>query len=488
MRRLVSSLLVLFLIPIPFVAGDPPSTEDPSAPARPNVLIIVTDDHRKNGTLEFMPKTMKWFRDEGREFSEGYTIDPICCPARAGVWTGQYTQNHNVITTADAGIVDEDGSIQRYVHDAGYKTAAFGKFFNSYPLTRTPKHFDDWAFHASGYTQVRFNDHGVQRTVPLSQLFIRERALGFLATTESNDTQPWYLYLAPYAPHGPWIPEQKYANEIFPPWLGNPATLDVDRSDKPNYIQTTVPLVSAAAGVPHERLPESVSTLTSVATSVPFDRQTYLRPLLTVDDNVDMIMTQLAAQGELNNTIAFFFSDQGYLWGEHGWYNKVVPYTHAIEIPFFVRYPGVVPAGTVPDRIASQVDVLPTILDAADLPANATKNHDGRSLLNDSWERPFAFAEFWTQGIPAGNAVPHWATIRSKDWQYVEYYTGNQRVNPTVSFREYYDLTTDPWQLENRFSPLNILSPVEAARASALHDMLQATRLCRGTTGANPCP
>ncbi|HLE96232.1 MAG TPA: sulfatase-like hydrolase/transferase, partial [Candidatus Thermoplasmatota archaeon] len=343
MQRTLPLVVIGSLLLTPVLAGDVTGT-DPTGP--PNVLIIMTDDHRRADTLEFMPKTMAWFREDGTDYTQAFSAAAICCPARSTVWVGQYIHNSGVFTTALAGNIDEDASIQRYLQDAGYTTAAFGKFFNSYPLTRTPKYFDDWAFHGSGYTNVAFNDHGVRRTVDYSPLFIKGRAQGFLAATEANDTQPWYVYLTPYAPHSPWIPEEKYANVLYPPWLGNPATQEVDRTDKPQHVQATVPLLSAAAGAPFDKGPEAVTTLAQVSSNVPFDRQIYLRTLLTVDDMVDEIMTQLEAQGELENTLVIFTADQGLLWGEHGWYNKMVPYTDSIQVPFFLRYPaGGVAAG-----------------------------------------------------------------------------------------------------------------------------------------------
>ncbi len=466
----------------PFLAGDLTASAQSNPP---NILIILTDDQRYADTLEYMPKTMKWFREGGTEFTEAYTVAAICCPARSGVWTGQFIHNTGVYTTADAAAIDEDASIQRYLHDAGYKTGAFGKFFNSYPLTRTPKHFDDWAFHQSGYSNVAFNDHGVRKTVGFSPHFIKDRALEFIASTESTDSQPWYTILTPYAPHSPWIAEPKYADVTFPPWEGNPATMEVDRSDKPPHMQATVPVLGGAAGVPFDDTPELAGTLGQVNSNVPFDRQIYLRTLLTVDDMIDDIMTQLEAQGELDNTLAIFTTDQGLAWGEHGWYNKMVPYSEIVKIPFFLRHPaGGIAAGAVDNRLIASVDILPTLLDAAGIEKNPNKNHDGGSVLDPTWEHERILIEYNNQNLPATNPVPTWASIRAKDWQYAEYYNNRGEV----TFREFYDLVNDPWQLENRFSATNVLDPISETKAAQLHEMLAADRVCKGVTGARACP
>jgi len=488
MRRVFGVFVSCCIVTLPVMAGDLTDPE-PAPPVRPNVLLVVTDDQRRDGTLEFMPKTMQWLGLGGTQYTEAYSAAAICCPARAGIWTGQYIHNNKVLTTANVGgLLDEDSTIQRYLKDAGYTTGAFGKFFNSFPTTRNPKYFDDYAFHNSGYTNVQFRHNGIVKTVPYSPTFVWNEALGFLGRTESDDTRPWYLYVSPYAPHSPWIPEEKYRTVLFPPWLGNPATLEVDRSDKPPHVQATVPLLSASVGAPWDRGPEGVTTLGEVGTNVPVDRHTYLRTLLTVDDMMDSLLSWLAANGELDNTLVIFTSDQGYTWGEHGWYNKMVPYTTSIQVPFLMRWDaGGVAAGATSDRLVSGVDILPTILDAADLeaaPAAAGKLHDGRSIFGPDGGREYVLTEFTSQNLPLTNPVPTWASIRAHDWQYVEY----RNAQGGVTFRELYDLVADPWQLENRFRAANLVDPVTPAEAAALQAKLTAARACKGTTGALACP
>ena len=78
--------------------------------------------------------------------------------------------------------------------------------------------------------------------------------------------------------------------------------------------------------------------------------------------------------------------------------------------------------------------------------------------------------------------IPTWASLRTQTYQYIEYY---EKDNRTIKFREYYDLTTDPWELEN------VLADAEPANdpdVAALSAQIQQASTCAGTTGANPCP
>ncbi|MDQ4027833.1 MAG: sulfatase-like hydrolase/transferase, partial [Actinomycetota bacterium] len=108
-----------------FVAGwaAAPSRHVQAATRRrpPNVLIILTDDQRADGTLEAMPHTTRWFAKRGTRFVNAYATTPVCCPSRASFFTGKYAHNHGVRTNApeQASNLDQSTTLQRYLQDAG---------------------------------------------------------------------------------------------------------------------------------------------------------------------------------------------------------------------------------------------------------------------------------------------------------------------------------------------------------------------------------
>jgi arylsulfatase A-like enzyme len=164
-------------------------------------------------------------------------------------------------------------------------------------------------------------------------------------------------------------------------------------------------------------------------------RARQLRTLMSVDDMVGRVMTVLSNLNE--NTLAIFTSDNGYQWGEHGLTNKTTPYTPSIMVPFLVRWPGHVAPSSKDGRLVSLIDIAPTVAQAAGLVPDPMM--DGRSLFSSA--RDHILTEFFTW---PGYVVPTWASVRTNTYQYVEYYDGG-----SVTFREYYDLAADPWQLVN---------------------------------------
>jgi len=266
---------------------------------------------------------------------------------------------------------------------------------------------------------------------------------------ESRDDSPWFLYLTPFAPHEPFTAESDYANAPIEDWSGNPAVFEADRSDKPQWVRTAK--ARFADGRAH--------------------RLAQLRTLLSVDDLVAQVSDRLEALGE-ENTLAFFLSDNGYMWAEHGLLDKSKPYLQSIEIPFFARWAGHLPAGSVSDRLVATVDLVPTILDATGVSSDPAVPVDGESLLQ-AVERERMLTENW-EWRP-------WASLRGSGYQYIEWYDDAG----AVIFREYYDLATDPWQLENLLSDAD---PLNDPDVSALSEQLARDRTCVGTSGEAACP
>ncbi|WP_239517803.1 sulfatase-like hydrolase/transferase [Streptomyces sp. ICC1] len=230
--------------------------------------------------------------------------------------------------------------------------------------------------------------------------------------------------------HGPRTPEPKYAGTPVPEWNGRPSVTEADRSDKPPYIQEATGTLADGKRIRAEQL----------------------RTLLSVDDTVQAFKDKLAALGQLDNTLVLYIGDNGFGWGDHGWTAKSVPYSPAHEVPFYLSWPaGGLGAGTVDDRIVANIDIAPTILDAAGI--TPTTPQDGRSLLT-SYSRDHLLVEWWKKGTGADHRT--WSSYVSKDKQYVEYYKLHTDANGTVSgtgevtFREYYDLVADPYQLVNK--------------------------------------
>jgi arylsulfatase A-like enzyme len=204
------------------------------AAAAPNVLVIVTDDQRAADTMFVMPKTRHYFRRDGVRYANGFSVTPLCCPSRSTILTGRYAHNTGVHRNVLPADLDVTTFFARLLQRAGYRTGLVGKLLNSWPATKTPPYFDRWALGGTPYLDPTFNVNGTIESIRGYTTRVLTRfSLRFLRRFEKADLAPWLLYVAPHAPHHPWIADERYANARVPSWAGNPAVFEQDRSDKP---------------------------------------------------------------------------------------------------------------------------------------------------------------------------------------------------------------------------------------------------------------
>ncbi len=460
----------------------------PAASAAPNVVVFVTDDQRLDGTMQVMPQTTKWFHTGGdlgggagtvaggTNFPNAVANTPWCCPARSSIFTGDFAHNHHVeqldgtaLGTTESAPTQQK-TMQAYLKGASpsYRTGIFGKYLNNWGLNcpdpggpPRPPFFDDYAiFENSSYspTCVLEDEDPAQKWVwQYSTHYVRDKALEFLDQAEAAG-QPWFLYVAPYAPHSPFLPESRYQDANVPALPETAALFESDRTDKPDWVRT--------------------GELNDAAT-IRAQWKQHLRMLKSVDDTVDAVMRKVKDLGEDENTIAFFTSDNGYMWGDHGGQAKARPYLASVNVPLYMRWPGW--AGHSPnetdDRLAALIDIAPTVLDAAGITPGDEK--DGRSLIETSSPRNHILMEQNGEGL----TLPSWLSILTKTYHYIQTYAepGGVTDYSQIESREYYDLTQDPLELRNL---LGDDDPLNDPPTAGLAAQIVADRACAGLT----CP
>ncbi len=444
-------------------SSDPVDPGDPTDPVdspggRPNFLVINTDDQRLDGTMDIMPKTRQWIAAAGTSFTQGFATTPLCCPSRSGLFSGRYTHNHGNLNNQTTDQLDQNATMQRYLHDAGYQTGMVGKFLMGWSNSTRPPNFDYWALTSGGYYDVPYGTDQGSLRADYSTWESGRQTLRILDAFERRDADPFFLYLAPQAPHDPWDPEPAYRSADVGAWDGNPAVHETDRSDKPKWVRDFHVDYAEGAGI----------------------RASQLRLLKSVDDMVDSVMRRLTALGEADNTVVIFTSDNGYLWGEHGMKSKYNPYDGSVRVPFIVRWPGKVGAGAVDPRPVGNVDIAPSLLAAAGISPRLVYPFDGRPFLDTTGlsgaVRPEAYLEYF---MDEHRAIPDWSAIRTTRFNYVQYYDGDQIV-----YREYYDLVADPWEIRNLLGDTITTNDPDT---SGLATRLARYRTCRGTTGTTAC-
>jgi arylsulfatase A-like enzyme len=424
---------------------------------QPNIVLVVTDDLDLK-TARAMPRLQDVMAEEGVTFDNAFVTNPLCCPSRATTLRGQYAQNTLVQGNQPPqggyekfhALGREKSTVATWLDGAGYQTAYMGKYMNGYQGTTVPPGWDDWLAVSGNYLSddLTFNGQllpgalkGLQETDVLSRkssLYI-ERA--------SKGKSPFFLTLAPRAPHQPAIPAPRYAESYSGAAVpaepsDDPSYNEADMSDKPLWLRQRAPLTQKQK-LHMERLNR--------------DR---LRSMKSVEDMMVNLKETLKKTGELDNTYIVFTSDHGFHMGQHRLpIGKWTAYEEDIRIPLMVRGPGV-PEGEHRKQMALNNDFAPTFADLAG--ARPPQFVDGRSLApllqgeappgptrEDSQGNRKAFlveAGRFFPGAGAGPVLdrPRLDAVRTEDYLYVEYETGA---------RELYNLRTDPDQLENRLAP-----------------------------------
>ena len=456
--RVIASVGAALLVAGSLAEASAPSGDRERGQKRPNVLIIMTDDQRNN--LRAMPMTQKLLQDKGRRFINAFASTPNCCPSRTSLFSGRYSHNHGVQNNQLAHMLDHATTLQRYLHDDGYRTALFGKFLNAWKAHNDPPYFDRWAIykHASGvYYDGKYSVNGsIKRIRQYATDYLSNKAVDFIKSSEKSDSDPWLMYVTPNAPHEPAEPENSYKGADVGVWPGNPAVFEEDLSDKPPYVRN-----------------KKISRAEVIAF-----RNRQLRSVMSVDDMVERLFKTLRKLDENRETIVIFTSDNGYFWGEHGLRGKWLPYEQSVHIPLIIRWPEHIAEDTEDDRLVVNVDIAPTILDAVGIEPNPDLPMDGKSLLDTSWDRSKILLEYGSRG-PRENRmeVPTWKGLRTETAAYTEYYD----EFGVVDFREYYDLIQDPYELENLLEDDDLSNdgPAEVLQAE-----LTTVKNCKGSA----CP
>jgi N-acetylglucosamine-6-sulfatase len=332
-----------------------------SALAQPNVVVVMTDDQRAD-TIRHMPNLWALAR-EGTKFTRHYAVQPLCCPSRASFLTGQYPHNHGVIDNfPERPVVDalERRALPVVMQEAGYHTGFFGKYLNPYGLgngTDRPPGWDEWLGILNRGTVRPFHDIQVSNGSTSSTLpgyetdALRERAEDFITR---NAGAPFFLAVMPRPPHNTRLGVTAPAPEDRGSFATAMPPLPRDRlSDKPWF--------------PSVELPRE-----------PWVRQwrRQLEALQAVDRMVGGIVERLQAIGELDNTVIFYTSDNGYLMGEHRLSAKDLPYRESARVPLIASGPGF--ARGAQTRVTANIDLPVTI---AALAGTSMPDADGRHLF-----------------------------------------------------------------------------------------------------------
>ena len=432
-----------------------------------NIIVIMADDLDLNSfnlllSENMLPNIENYLISDGSIFTNSFVTISNCCPSRATFLTGLYAHNHEVHTNdpeLNGSIVafDDNSSIAVFLNAGNYRTGLIGKYLNGYGKfsepTYIPPGWSDWKALIDPFTysmyDYKINDNGIiidfgNETNDYQTDVLASYASDFIQESKLyNDQKPFFLLITPVAPHNEvpfpinkcvFSKHSMISGIQSPPrYYGTTNHLllstiepfnEKDVEDKPPWIQE-LPILND----------EDVECLNEV-------QHGRLEATRGIDDLVGTVIDSLKNNNKLENSIIIFTSDNGLSIGEHRVFGKRVPYDESIRVPLIIKdFSKKLPA--IDDRLVINTDFAPTFLEIAGIKTPETI--DGRALMSydkdvsGGW-REYFLIEYWSDSIKPN--VTTFAAVRSHDYLYVEYETGET---------EFYDLKTDPLQLNNQF-------------------------------------
>jgi N-sulfoglucosamine sulfohydrolase len=444
-------------------------------PARPNVLLVLSDDHSAAhvgayGNLDIKTPNLDSFAKEGMRFERAYVAAPQCVPSRAALMTGRSPVALQM-TRFSAPLPIEEKTWPELLRAEGWFTGVAGRTY----------HLDGSALPLE--SQVVFDKY---------RLKTFERRLDFVKVGAAQA-------LAQYREFLDLVPK------------GKPFALQLCFSDPHR------PLDANAIPEPHDPKKIKLPAHYPDTPGVRADFARYYDEIARFDGNFAAVLTELDKRGLAANTIVVFMGDNG----ASQFRGKGTLYEYGVRVPLLLRWPGQVKAGAVTGELISGEDLAPTLLEACGLKPLAEMT--GRSFLKllrgqNYAGRQYVFAERGAHGsgLPTGSSPfdlgrvvigKRYKLIYNALWQLpyqpvdfngVPFWKELQQMNkegklspelsrlyfsPSRPMFELFDLEADPSEFKNLID-----GPEHAAVAKELKAALQEWMILEGDFLPLPVP
>jgi arylsulfatase A len=397
----------------------------------PNVIIILADDLgwgdvSFNGRKEWATPNLDQMAREGSCFKRFYCASVVCAPSRAALMTGRYGIHNGVTGNASLDLPSEEVTITEALKSNGYATALFGKWHHGGPRpgTKSYTHPMDQGFDEFfGFTEAKhawqkfpkelFDGREMKSVNGYADTMFTDRAVDFI---KRQKDKPFFLYLPYIAPHG----------------------------------LQEAPQEDTEANL--AKVPDRLCA-------------TYAAQITRMDKEIGRVMATLKQTGIDENTLVIFTSDHGATFEvmQKGTTSKLDSnhpfrghkrqlWEGGVRVPGIVRWLGKVPAGVVSEEIVHMCDVMPTVLAAIGVTADAKWKLDGTNLL-----------DVWLGKEKAPDRVLYWEWDEGGDKQLAAMHGNFKLVITGGNKPELFDVVADPAE---RIS-LSAVNPHEAKQLEA---------------------
>ena len=431
---------------------------------KPNILFIMSDDHASHamscyGSRINQTPNLDRIAREGMRFDNCFCTNSLCEPSRAGILTGTY--NHvNGVTTIGAHLDNRLENVAKILQRDGYQTAIVGKWHLGQGTDHWPTGFDYWnILQGQGPyfdPEMVRNGEKVQYSGYTTDL-ITDLSLDWLKGRDRE--RPFFLMYHHKAPHRHWEPDDKHAQLYEDVDIPEPRTFDDDYSNRAHAAREARMRVADDLNELDLKQPVPEGLNAAEEKSWKYQRyiKDYLRCVASIDDNVGRVLDYLEEEGgAVEDTIVIYTSDQGFFLGDHGWYDKRFMYEESLRMPFIIRYPREIEAGSVCEEMMLNVDFAPTWLDCAgiDIPDHM-QGRSCRPLLNGEtpgdWQQGIYY-RYWMH-LSHHNVAAHYG-VRTHRYKLIYYYGDacgqpnaiDERRDPEW---ELFDLQEDPCELNS---------------------------------------
>lgn len=383
------------------------AADEPGTPSRPNIVLIIGDDHAWTdygfmGNATVRTPHIDQLASEGLTFTRGYVTTALCSPSLATLLTGLHPHQHGITGNDPAAGKSRDAWLERFFQhpmlprllaERGYLTMHTGKYWLRRPAD-------------AGFTRDmgQTDRHGGQ-ALAIGRETMQPIRDAIDAAVKAS--QPFFIWYAPFLPHTPHNPPQR--------------------------------LLAHYAGVQ------------------PKARAAYYAMIEWLDETIGELMADLDRRGVADDTLVVYVNDNG--WNEFG---KFSPYENGVRTPIVLRWPKRVPARMDRERLASSIDIMPTILAAAG--AVVPAGLPGVNLLDDLAvaARDTLFLANYDHDMAAADDPA--SSLQSRtcihgNWKLIDWRAGHEpptgahpapaRKNPHAAV-ELFNLAEDPMETENR--------------------------------------